>query len=356
MTERKAHRKPEGSANTIVDVQGVRFGHDPFPVIAGPASVESESQVMLAAEIVADRGASLLRGGTFRSQSSPYAYAGMGRSGLALLKKAGQSVGLPILTEVGEIADAEVAADHADMLEIGPANMQNFELLRVVGRTGKPVLLNRGPSATIDEWLWSAEYLLAEGNDQIVMCERGIRTFEHSTQNTLDISAVPVVKEKSHLPVIVDPSHAAGHRSLVTPLALAAQGVGADGLAVEVHPSPDEALSDQLQQLDGIGFGALMDALGISRMRQAVDIVDREIVRLMARRRGLSLAIGRVKAVRGMPVQIPDREAELLAIIRDEAALQGLDPSYVERIFKEILAESRAAQWQERQVGPPALP
>jgi len=355
MTERKAHRKAEGSTNTIVDVRGVRFGHDPFPVIAGPASVESESQVMEAAEIVADRGASLLRGGTFRSQSSPYAYAGMGSAGLALLKKAGESVDLPILTEVGEIADAELAADHADMLEIGPSNMQNFELLRAVGRAGKPVLLNRGPSATIDEWLWSAEYLLAEGNDKVVMCERGIRTFEHSTQNTLDISAVPVVKERSHLPVIVDPSHAAGHRSLVTPLALAAQGVGADGLAVEVHPSPDEALSDQLQQLDGIGFGALMDALGISRMRQAVDMVDREIVRLFARRRGLSLAIGRVKANRGMPVQIPDREEELLTVIREEAVLQGLDPAYMERIFKEILAESRKAQWEERR-GRPVLP
>jgi 3-deoxy-7-phosphoheptulonate synthase len=348
MTERKAHRRPEGS-NTVVDVGGVRFGHDPFPVIAGPASVESETQMMKAAEIVADRGASLLRGGTFRSPSSPYAFSGMGRAGLALLEKAGESVGLPTLTEVGEDADAELAADHADMLEIGPANMQNFELLRAAGRTEKPVLLNRGPSATIDEWLWSAEYLLAEGNDRVVMCERGIRTFEQSTQNTLDISAVPVVKEKSHLPVIVDPSHAAGHRSLVMPLALAAQGVGADGLAVEVHPSPDEALSDQLQQLDGNGFAALMDALGISRMRRAVDIVDREIVRLFGRRRSLSLAIGRVKAARGMPVQIPEREDELLAVIREEAVLQGLDPAYVERVFKDILADSRAAQWRERE-------
>jgi len=354
MTDRKAHRTPEGS-NTIVDVRGVRFGHDPFPVIAGPASVESESQVMLAAEIVAERGASVLRGGTFRSQSSPYAYSGMGHAGLALLEKAGESVGLPTLTEVNETADAELAASHADMLEIGPANMQNFELLKAVGRAGRPVLLNRGPSATIDEWLWSAEYLLAEGNDQIVMCERGIRTFEHSTQNTLDISAVPVVKEKSHLPVIVDPSHAAGHRSLVMPLALAAQGVGADGLAVEVHPAPDEALSDKLQQLDGEGFGALMDALGVSRMRQAVDIVDREIVRLFARRRGLSLAIGRVKAARGMPVQSPDREEELLAVIREEATMQGLDPAFLERVFREILADSRAAQWRERK-GRPALP
>ncbi len=353
MTDRKAHRRPEGS-NTVVEVGGVRFGHDPFPVIAGPASIESEGQLMDAAQIVAERGASILRGGTFRSPSSPYTFSGMGRSGLALLEEAGASVGLPTITEVAEGGDADLAAGHTDMLEIGPANMQNFELLRDVGRTGMPVLLNRGPSATIDEWLWSAEYLLAEGNDRIVMCERGIRTFEQSTQNTLDISAVPVVKDQSHLPVIVDPSHAAGNRSLVTPLALAAQGVGADGLAVEVHPSPDEALSDQLQQLDAHGFAALMDALGISRMRQAVDIVDREIVRLFARRRELSLAIGRVKAARGMPVQIPEREDELLAIIREEAVLQKLDPEYVERIFKEILAESRAAQWRDRE-GPPQL-
>lgn len=353
MTERKAHRRPEGT-NTIVEVRGVRFGRDPFPVIAGPASVESESQVRAAAEIVAERGASLLRGGTFRSPSSPYAFSGMGRAGLALLERAGEAVGLPTLTEVSEDADVVPAAGHVDMLEIGPANMQNYELLRAVGRAGRPVLLNRGPSATIDEWLWSAEYLLAEGNDQVVMCERGIRTFEQSTQNTLDISAVPVVKARSHLPVIVDPSHAAGHRSLVTPLALAAQGVGADGLAVEVHHSPDEALSDQLQQLDGPGFGALMDALGISRMRHAIDIVDREIVRLFARRRQLSLAIGRVKATRGLPVQIPEREEELLAVIREEAVLQGLDPAYVERVFKDILAESRAAQWRDRD-GMPGL-
>lgn len=354
MTERKAHRRPEGS-DTVVEVRGVRFGRDPFPVIAGPASVESEEQVMAAAEIVADRGASLLRGGTLRSPSSPYTFSGMGRAGLALLEKAGESVGLPTITEVAEAADLEPAADHTDMIEIGPANMQNYELLRAVGRSEKPVLLNRGPSATIDEWLWSAEYVLAEGNDKVVMCERGIRTFEQSTQNTLDISAVPVVQARSHLPVIVDPSHAAGHRSLVTPLALAAQGVGADGLAVEVHPAPDEALSDQLQQLDGVGFAALMDALGISRMRRAVDIVDREIVRLFARRRELSLAIGRVKAARGMPVQIPEREEELLEVIREEAVLQGLDPAYVERVFKDILAESRAAQWRER-TGQPRLP
>ena len=354
MTERKAHRRPEGS-DTVVEVRGVRFGRDPFPVIAGPASVESEDQVMAAAEIVAERGASLLRAGTFRSPASPDTYAGMGREGLARRKRAGESVDLPTITEVAEAADLEPAAEHTDMIEIGPANMQNFELLRAAGRAGTPVLLNRGPSATIDEWLWSAEYLLAEGNDRVVMCERGIRTFENSTQNTLDISAVPVIQARSHLPVIVDPSHAAGNRGLVIPLALAAQGVGADGLAVEVHPAPDEALTDQLQQLDDGGFAALMDALGISRMRRAVDIVDREIVRLFARRRELSLAIGRVKAARGMPVQIPEREDELLDVIREEAILQGLDPAYVERMFKEILAESRAAQWRDRS-GRPRLP
>ncbi|NIQ31667.1 MAG: 3-deoxy-7-phosphoheptulonate synthase, partial [Acidobacteria bacterium] len=180
-------------------------------------------------------------------------------------------------------------------------------------------------------------------------CERGIRTFERSTRNTLDISAVPVVQERSHLPVIVDPSHAAGARSLVTPLALAAQGVGADGLAVEVHPSPNEARTHALQQLDGEGFGELMDALGIGRMRRAIDAIDRDVVRLLARRRELALAIGRIKAVRGLPVQIPAREEELLAIVREEAVAQGLDPGYVEGLFLEILADARAAQRRDRE-------
>lgn len=347
MTERKAHRQPEGH-DTIVEVGPVRFGHDLFPVIAGPASIESEAQVMEAAHIVADKGAALLRGGTSRAQSSPYAFPGLGRPGLALLERAGKEVGLPTITEVTEARDVGIAADHTDMLEIGAANMQNFELLRAVGQAERPVLLNRGPSATIDEWLWSAEYLLAEGNGQIVMSERGIRTFEKSTQNTLDISAVPVVQEMSHLPVIVDPSHAAGSRSLVTPLALAAQGVGADGLAVEVHPSPDLALSDQQQQLDGEGFGALMDALGIGRMRRAVDAIDREIVRLLARRREIALAIGRVKAARGMPVRAPIREEELLAVVREEAIKHALDPDYVVGLFQGILSDSRSAQHRAR--------
>lgn len=290
-----------------------------------------------------------MRGGTFGPQSSPYEFAGLGRAGLALLESAGREVGLPTITEVSEARDVGAAAEHVDMIEVGAANMQNFELLRSVGRSGRPVLLNRGPSATIDEWLWSAEYLLAEGNDQVVLCERGIRTFERSTQNTLDISAVPVVQERSHLPVIVDPSHAAGARSLVTPLALAAQGVGADGLAVEVHPSPNEARTHALQQLDGEGFGELMDALGIGRMRRAIDAIDRDVVRLLARRRELALAIGRIKAVRGLPVQIPAREEELLAIVREEAVAQGLDPGYVEGLFLEILADARAAQRRDRE-------
>lgn len=349
MTERKAHRGL-GCGDTIVAVGGVRFGHDLFPVIAGPALIESEAQLMSSAEIVAERGASLLRGGTLRSQSSPYEFAGLGKTGLGLLERAGREVGLPTITEVAEPRDVNTAAQHVDMIEVGAANMQNFELLRMIGRSGRPVLLNRGPSATIDEWLWSAEYLLAEGNDQVVMCERGIRTFERSTQNTLDISAVPVVQERSHLPVIVDPSYAAGARNLVMPLALAAQGVGADGLAVEVHPSPNEARSHALQQLDGEGFGELMDALGIGRMRRVVDAIDRDLVRLLAKRRDLSLAIGRIKAARGLPVQAPDREEELLAVVREEALIQGLDPSYVEGLFLEILADSRAAQRRDRRV------
>jgi chorismate mutase len=237
----------------------------------------------------------------------------------------------------------------ADMIEIGAGNMQNFELLREVGQQERPVLLKRGPSATIDEWLWAAEYILAEGNDQVVLCERGIRTF--ADDDTLDISSVPIVKERTHLPVIVLPSHSAGSRARVVPLALAAQGVGADGLAVEVHPAPDQALVNSAGQLAASEFAQLMEALGINRMRKAIDLVDRDIVRMLSRRRDLALEIGRVKAERGMSVRSPAREAELVAVIRDEAALQKLDPEQVEAVFQVILAGSRAEQRRLRSIG-----
>lgn len=344
--ERRA-TNPDGP-RTVVTVGGVRIGHDPFPVIGGPCAIESEQQMMEAAEAVAGAGASVLRGGTFKQGSSPYAFRGLGDEGVLILERAGKAVGLPTVTQVLEPRDVDAVADRVDMIEIHSGSMQNFELLRVVGKTGKPVMLRRGPSATLDEWLWSAEYLLAEGDDQVVLVERGIRTFGSGTRDMLDISSVPTLREMSHLPVVVDPSHASDGAPKVPPLALAAQGVGADGLIVEVHPQPAAARSEGPRQLDAEEFSALMYRLGVNRMRAHIDLVDREIVRLLARRQEMSLEIGRVKAARGLPVHAPDREAELLAIIRDEADAQGLPPDLVENLFEQVLAYSRKVQEEMR--------
>lgn len=345
--ERKAIRT-ESSTHTVVTVGSVRFGEDPFPVIAGPRAVESEAQVMESAEIVASSGGAILRGGAFKPRSSPYAFPGLGVEGLKLLQKAGASVGLPTVTKVLEQKDVGLVAEHVDMIHIDPGSMQNFELLRVVGQEGKPVLLERGGSATVDEWLWSAEYVLAEGNDQVVMCEAGIRTFEQSTTATLDLTSVPVMKEQSHLPVIVAPSAAAGAQGRMRPMALAAQGVGADGIMIEVHPNPSEARTVESQQLTPEGFVELMGALGVHRIRLNIDMIDRDLVRLLASRHELAMEIGRMKADRGSPVRAPERERELLDIIRSEAAVSGLDPDQVEDLFNLILEQSRAAQRRER--------
>lgn len=343
--ERKAHRTP-GSPPTIVTVGQARIGHDPFPVIAGPCAVESEEQIRSVAEAAAEAGASILRGGAWKSGSSPYDFRGLGREGVELLAAAGRSVGLPTVTQVMEASHVE-AAEVVDMLEIASGSMQDFELLRMVGRSGKPVLLRRGPSATLDEWLWAAEYLLAEGNDQVVLVERGIRTFGGEGVDTLDIGAVPSLKEQTHLPVMVDPSHTAGGSLRVQPLALAAQGVGADGLIIEVHPQPEVARTS-FRQIGIGGFEELMTSLGISRVRRHIDQIDRQIVRLLARRQSLSLEIGRVKQARGLPVHIPGREGELLEIVRDEARHLGVADRHVVTLFEVVLEESRRLQYEMR--------
>lgn len=344
--ERKAHRSA-GKARTVVTVGNVRIGHDPFTVIAGPCAVESEDQIRSVAEAAAEYGASILRGAAWKPTSSPYEFRGLGRDGVGLLAAAGRSVGLPIVTQVLEASHVELAAADVDMLEIASGNMQDFELLRLAGRSGKPVLLRRGPSATLDEWLWAAEYLLAEGNDQVVLVERGIRTFGTVGSDTLDIGAVPSLKETTHLPVMVDPSHTAGGAPRIQPLALAAQGVGADGLIVEVHPQPEVARTS-FQQLGVGAFEELMTALGISRVRRHIDQIDRQIVGLLARRQALSLEIGKVKAARGLPVHIPGRESELLEVVREEAAHLGLEVEHVNDLFEIVLAESRRLQHEMR--------
>jgi 3-deoxy-7-phosphoheptulonate synthase len=243
---------------TVVTVGGVRIGDGAFTVGAGPCAVESEEQLLTTARGVHAAGAALLRGGAYKPRTSPYAFRGLGPAGLDLLVRARELTGLPVVTEVLTPADVELVAEKADMLQVGTRNAQNFALLEAVGQARRPVLLKRGLSNTVEEWLLSAEYVVSQGNPHVVLCERGIRTFETATRNTLDLAAVALVRSLSHLPVLVDPSHATGHRHLVPPMALAALAAGADGLLIEVHPDPDEALSDGAQSLTIEGFTALM--------------------------------------------------------------------------------------------------
>ncbi len=246
-------------ANTIVKVGNVAVGGNGAVVMAGPCSVESEEQIMESAYIARKGGADILRGGAFKPRTSPYAFQGMEEEGLKILKQAGDSVGLPIVTEVMNTTDVDLVEEYADMIQIGARNVQNFALLKKVGKAKKPVLLKRGMMTTIEELLMSAEYILSSGNEKVVLCERGIRTFETATRNTLDISAVPVLKELTHLPVIVDPSHAAGHWKYVRSLARCALAVGADGIMVEVHPEPERAVSDGIQSLKPERFYQMME-------------------------------------------------------------------------------------------------
>jgi 3-deoxy-7-phosphoheptulonate synthase len=247
--------------STIVNCGGVKIGGERIVVMAGPCAVESESQLMQAAEAVKKAGASILRGGAFKPRTSPFSFQGLQKKGLELLAKAREKFKMPVVTEVVDPHDVDLVSSYADMLQIGSRNMQNFALLTNAGKSRCPVVLKRGFSCTITEWLTAADYLLADGKNQVVLCERGIRTFEDSIRFSLDISAIPVLKKNSHLPVIVDPSHAAGHYSLVPAIAKAAVAAGADGLLIEVHPNPKEALVDGLQSLSLSDFTRLMDEL-----------------------------------------------------------------------------------------------
>jgi 3-deoxy-7-phosphoheptulonate synthase len=243
---------------TVLDIDGRKVGGENFALIAGPCTVESREQTLQTARVVRDAGATLLRGGAYKPRTSPYAFQGLGQEGLRLLAEAKAETGLPIVTELMDIRDLDAVLEVADVVQIGARNMQNYPLLAEVGRAGCPALLKRGLSATLDELLMAAEYILKEGNPNVMLCERGIRTFENAYRFTLDLMAVPVHKELSHLPVIVDPSHAAGRRDLVTPLSLAAAAVGADGIIVEVHPDPEKALSDGFQALTPPAFRQMM--------------------------------------------------------------------------------------------------
>jgi len=244
-----------------IRINGLEIGGSDFVVMAGPCSVESERQIMVAAEAIARMGGRILRGGAFKPRTSPYDFQGLEVEGLKLLRKAKQTTGLAIVTEIMSDGDVDLIAEYADVLQIGARNMQNFALLKAVGRAGRPVLLKRGMSSTIKELLMSAEYIVAHGNPNVILCERGIRTFETATRNTCDLTAVAVLNELTHLPVVVDPSHATGKRSLVPPLSRAAVAIGADGLLVEVHPWPEKAVSDGAQSLTLPQFDAMMREL-----------------------------------------------------------------------------------------------
>jgi 3-deoxy-7-phosphoheptulonate synthase len=247
--------------DSLVSINGIQIGGKRIVVMAGPCAVESEEQLMEAAKVVKGAGASILRGGAFKPRTSPFSFQGLKKAGLELLTRAREEFGMPVVSEVVEPHDVSLVSRYVDILQVGSRNMQNFSLLTRIGRAKCPVVLKRGFSCTVTEWLTAADYLLAEGNNQVILCERGIRTFEDSTRYSMDISSIPVIKKVSHLPIIVDPSHAAGHYSLVPAIAKAAVAAGADGLLIEVHPNPKEALVDGLQSLTPSDFTRLMQEL-----------------------------------------------------------------------------------------------
>ena len=259
--------------DTVVDVSGIAIGQGrPIAVIGGPCAVEAEDMVLRIAKEVHSAGASLLRGGAYKPRTSPYAFQGMGKAGLVALKKAGEAVGMPVVSEIMSASQLDDFLDNVDLLQIGARNMQNFDLLKAVGRTRKPILLKRGMAATIEEWIMSAEYILAEGNPNVILCERGIRTFETATRNTMDLAVIPIIKEKTHLPIVIDPSHACGDWRYVEAVAMAAVAAGCDGLMIEVHDDPEKARSDGGQSLKPERFQTLME-----KARKVAHAIGREM-------------------------------------------------------------------------------
>ncbi|MFN2431476.1 MAG: 3-deoxy-7-phosphoheptulonate synthase [Gemmatimonadota bacterium] len=400
--------RPEGTVVTLAD--GLHVGGEALFVAAGPCSVESREQIGAAARAVKAAGASALRGGAFKPRSSPYSFQGLGLPGLEMLAEAARENGLALVTEVMSEEQIAPVAALADVLQVGARNMQNYELLKALGRSGKPVLLKRGLSATVTELLLSAEYIVQAGNPRVVLCERGIRTFETTTRNTLDLNAVAALKEKTHLPVLVDPSHATGVRSLVPAAAKAALAAGADGLLVEVHPDPEAALSDGAQSLAPEEFAALMldlegyaalegrrlgtrgrtapsrgspagspraaDAGGngcatvavadeekpprrkdpgaMSQLRRRIEQLDEEIVRLAAERARVARVIGRRKASAGQPVQDARQEELVRAAAREHGRAAGFSPEVSERLIAILIEEARALQLEKQHPAPEA--
>lgn len=350
MAEELLVRQNAGKTQGVAVAFGLIVGDGRPVVIAGPCSVESQEQILEAAQAVRAAGAHMLRGGAYKPRTSPYAFQGLGEEGLRLLAEAGEATGLAVVTEVMDDADVALVSAYADVLQVGARNMQNFPLLRALGAADKPVLLKRGPSATVEEWLYAAEYILAGGNGRLILCERGVRTFERYTRNTLDLGSALAAKRLSHLPVIADPSHGSGRRELVAPLAKAALAAGLDGIMVEVHPRPDEAVSDRDQTLSTEEFRQLMDDLGLAPVpetidtcRSQIDSLDGQLLALLARRMELAARIGDLKAEMGIAVTQTAREQALLQQLVSKAG-KRLAPEAVEAIWSAILQQSRHLQ------------
>ena len=362
----------EPGERTRVRIGSVEIGQGAeLVVMAGPCAIESREQLLETARCVGREGARILRGGAYKPRTSPYSFQGLGVAALKLLAEARDTTGMPVISEVMDPSDVEAFDAHVDVLQVGARNMQNFALLRAVGQSRHPVLLKRGLSSTIEEWLLAAEYILAAGNPNVILCERGIRTFETATRNTLDLSAVPVLRQKTHLPIVVDPSHGTGARALVGPMALAGAAVGADGLLIEVHPDPSSALSDGDQSLSFDEFGALMDELrrlqfvrgigderapaierpvvasGIEELRDRIDELDTRLADLLQERAALALEVQRRRGpnVHGHDVQ---RERELLE--RASSGTPGpMTPVELTMVFDAVLRASRSVQRRNAQ-------
>ncbi len=354
-------RCPNGTRIRIGDSE---IGGDEFVVAAGPCAVESPDQMMQASTGVAFAGARILRGGAFKPRTSPYAFQGMGEEGLQLLAEAGRFAGLPTITEALSTEDVQLVARYSDVLQVGARNMQNFALLKAVGAIDKPVLLKRGLSATVDELLMAAEYIVLQGNSRVILCERGIRTFETATRNTIDLNAVALLKQITHLPVVVDPSHGTGRRDLIAPISRAAAAVGADGLLIEVHPTPDVALCDGAQSITPSAFAEIMrdlaaslpvagrhlaigrsgeDGLALKSHRDRIDSIDEALLRLLCERARVAARIGSIKRRNGEPIRSTERER----IVLDRAIRQSggtLPPEAISRLFQAIISETRLVQ------------
>ncbi|UYP45826.1 2-dehydro-3-deoxyphosphooctonate aldolase [Candidatus Lokiarchaeum ossiferum] len=351
------------SVDTVVDVGNVKIGGKFFAIAAGPCAIENQDQYFQTAKLVKKAGANLIRGSVFKPRSSPYSFQGLGREGLKLIKDLGEELDIPTITEVMDPRDIKVTANHVDVIQIGARNMQNFDLLKEASKSDIPIILKRGLSATVDEWLNAAEYLMVEGNENIILCERGIRTFSTQTRNTLDLSVIPLLKMRTHLPIIVDPSHATGNRDLIIPVSKAAIASNADGILVEVHNNPDLAMCDGAQSLPPEMFADLIEnikpileiekkvitgtTMTLDEVRRRINYVDEDIIDLIANRLNLVPALVEFKKKNSLPVYQPDREKEITEKYVRLAAVNDVNPTLIRKVFNLIISEMRLLQAQE---------